>query len=35
MLANFQATQAVHVIEEWVEQVLYEKKEEESKRYAA
>ena len=35
MLTNFQATQAAHVAEEWVDQVLYKKKEEESRRYTA
>ena len=35
MLANFQATQAAHVAKEWVDQVLYKKKEEESRRYTA
>nr|POE98567.1 hypothetical protein CFP56_59491 [Quercus suber] len=31
---NQKATQATHVAEEWVDQALYEKKEEELKRYA-
>jgi len=32
---NAYATQAAHVAEEWVNQALYEKKEKESKHYAA
>ena len=30
-----QTTQAAHVVEEWVDQTLYEKKDEEFKRYVA
>ena len=34
-LACIQATQVAHVVEEWVDQALHEKKEKESKRYTA